>query len=216
MATRPSDYINLAQLAKTIALNWQTSYPNYTVNFINNADFTALAQLFLDKTNDNANQDIIKKGNTAKLKQINQDIRKSTSTLKEYIKDSYSVNLESEYAAYGLEKTGTNYTFPTDNDRLKQRLSILLDKLREPNNPIKARNKGLTYWEDLITQHTSEWDSSKNMKSQKSQKSQECRDLQKQVSAILSKMYRQLAIDFDKNQVASVRRSFGFLNETYK
>jgi hypothetical protein len=32
----------------------------------------------------------------------------------------------------------------------------------------------------------------------------------------LSKLFRQIAIDNDRDQVASVRRTFGFLNETYK
>ena len=120
------------------------------------------------------------------------------------------------YATYGLERIKNTITFPIDNDRLMQRLSMLLAKLQEPNNPIALRNQGLIYWSDLISRHTLEWNTSRNMKSNKSQLSQECRNLHDQVGAILSKLFRQIVLDFDKNQVASVRRSFGFLNETYK
>ena len=107
-------------------------------------------------------------------------------------------------------------TFPADNDRLLQRLSMLLAKLQEPGNPIANRNQGLLYWQDLINRHAIEWQLSKNMKSQKSQLAQECRDMHQEVGDKLSKLFRQIAIDNDKDQVASVRRSFGFLNETYK
>ena len=214
--SRPVDFINLARLAVSIAANWQLFYPNYVVNFTNLADFTALTQLFLAKTSANATQDILKKDNSANLKTLLSAVRMNAPRLKEYIRDAYSINLEATYAAYGLEKSGSNYVFPSDNDRLSQRLSILLAKLKEPNNPIALRNKGLVFWQDIVTRHNREWNLSKNMKSNKAQLSQECRNLQKEISGLLSKLFRQISLDNDKSQVASVRRTFGFLNETYK
>jgi hypothetical protein len=216
MATRPTDYNNRAQLAITLVANWQQFHPNYVVNFTNIVDFTALAQSFYDKANQNANHDILKKNNSANLKSITQEIRKNTARLKEYIRDEYDTNIEAMYAAYGLEKVNNNIAFPTDNDSLMQRLGILLAKLQEANNPLAGRKQGLAYWEDLITRHATEWVTAKNMKATKSQLAQECKDMHKIVGDKLSKMYRQIAIDNDRDQVASVRRSFGFLNETYK
>lgn len=216
MATRPTDYINRAQLGVTVASNWQQFFPNYGVNFTNVADFAALTQHFYDKANQNANQDANKRDNSAKLKSINVEIKKGTVRLKEYIRDSYSANIEAVYASYGLEHIGKNIGFPADNDRLMQRLTMLLAKLQEANNPLAARNMGLTYWEDLIARHATEWTLSKNMKSTKSRLSQECRDLHIEVGNKLSKIFRQITLDNDRDQVASVRRTFGFLNETYK
>ena len=159
----------------------------------------------------------IKKIIRQNLKTLNAEIKKSVVRVKEYIRDSYTANIDATYASYGLEhKIGTNYTFPTDNDRLMQRLGMLLAKLQEANNPLAARNMGLTYWEDLIARHTTEWTLSKNMKSTKSQLAQECRDLHNEVGDKLSKIFRQITIDNPRDQVASVRRTFGFLNETYK
>jgi hypothetical protein len=216
MTTRPTDYINRAQLAITVAANWQQFYPTYVVNFTTAANMATLAQNFYDKANQNANQDILKKDNTANLKSITQEIRKNTARLKEYIRDEYDTNVEAMYAAYGLEKVNNNISFPTDNDRLMQRLGILLAKLQEAGNPLASRKQGLVYWQDIITRHATEWTTAKNMKSTKSQLAQECKDMHKTVGDKLSKMYRQIAIDNDRDQVASVRRSFGFLNETYK
>jgi hypothetical protein len=216
MANRPTDFTNRAQLIMTVKSNWLQFYPNYNVNFTTQADFALLAQNFYDKATQNANQDTLKKDNTANLKTLNAEIKKSSVRLKEYIRDAYEVNLEAMYAAYGLEKIGTNHTFPADNDRLLQCLSVLLLKLQEPNNPLADRKLGLTYWEDIITRHATAWTLSKNMKSTKAQLSQECRDLHKEVGDKLSKLFRQIAIDNDRSQVASVRRTFGFLNEVYK
>jgi hypothetical protein len=216
MANRPADFTNRAQLGITVKNNWLQFFPNYTVNFITQANFALLVQNFYDKATQNANQDTIKKDNTANLKTLNAEIKKSSVRLKEYIRDAYEVNIEAMYAAHGLEKIGTNYTFPADNDSLLQSLSVLLLKLQEPNSPLADRKLGLTYWEDIITRHAAAWTLSKNMKSTKAQLSQECRDLHKEVGDKLSKLFRQIAIDNDRNQVASVRRTFGFLNEVYK
>ncbi len=216
MATRPTDYINRAQLATTVADNWLQFFPNYVVNFTTQGKFKTLAQDFYNKANQNANQDATKKDNSATLKNINAEIKKSVSRLKEYIRDEYSTNIDAVYASYGLEIINKNFTFPADNDRLMQRLGMLLAKLQEANNPLASRNQGLVYWEDLITRHAAEWTLSKNMKATKSQLSQECRDMHIEVGDKLSKLFRQIAIDNDRDQVASVRRTFGFLNETYK
>jgi hypothetical protein len=216
MTTRPTDYINRSQLAVTVADNWLQFFPTYSVNFTTQGKFKILSQNFYMKANENANQDVTKKDNSATLKSINIDIRKGSVRLKEYIRDEYTVNIDAIYASYGLEIINKNFMFPTDNDRLMQRLGMLLAKLQEPNNPLANRNQGLAYWEDLITRHAAEWTLSKNMKATKSKLSQECRDMHTEVGDKLSKLFRQIAIDNDRDQVASVRRTFGFLNETYK
>ena len=216
MTNRPNDYINRAQLAISVAKSWGDNFPIYKVNFTTKSTFSILAQNFYQSANLNANNNALKKVNTEKLKQINDEIRTSSSRLKEYIRDSYTTNIDAMYAAYGFEKIGTTYVMPRDNDRLMQRLGMLLAKLQEPNNPIAGRNKGFLYWQELIFKHEMEWTKSKELKSSKAQISQDCKELHKEVGAILSKIFRQIALDNPADKVASVRRAFGFLNETYK
>ena len=216
MSNRPNDYINRAELGISVAKSWVVNYPDYNVNFITKENFTLLTQKFQDRANQNANQDAVKKENTAKLKRVNAEIKKGATRLKEYIRDSYSTNIEAMYAAYGFEKIDNTYTFPSDNDRRMQRLGMLLSKLQEVDNPIANRNQGLVYWESLITTHSAEWLAAKSMKMTKAQLSQDCKDLHKEIGSYLSKIFRQISLDFPRDQVASVRRSFGFLNETYK
>lgn len=217
MKQQPQDYINRASLGVTVATNWANFYPNYVVNFCTQAAFAQLFTDFLQKAHDNTQQDQLKKSNTANLKEVNDKISKGATRLKEYIRDAYPNSYEVEYSAYGLEKgnKGT-ITFPTDNDSRKQRLAILLQKLNEPNNPIATRNQGLVYWKDLIDTHSTEWDTSKNLKSGKSQLSSECKALHEQAGEWLKKLHKQISIDFNKNQIDNVRRTFGFLSETYK
>lgn len=217
MKKQPQDYINRASLGLTVANNWANFYPNYTVNFCTQASFLQLFQDFMQKAQLNTQQDSLKKSNTENLKLVNAQITKSLVRLKEYIRDSYTTNIDAEYQAYGLEKNSKGaYSLPSDNDRRMQRLALLLQKLNEPSNPVAGKTQGLVYWENLITQHATEWTTSKTLKSGKSQLSLECKAYHKQANEWLVKFNRQLSIDYDKVQLANVRRTFGFLNETYQ
>ena len=217
MASKPTDYVNRAALGVNLAKNWLLSYPNYTVSFVTQADMEALSNDFSAKAIENSLQDSLKQTNSVALKNANTEISKAVTRLKAYIKDEYEVNLETHYAAYGLEKDGNNnYIIPTDNDRREQRLTILLQKLSEPNNPIATRKVGLAFWTDVIAQQKAAWNDSKAMKSRKAQLAEECRTMHVQSGEWISKLYKSIAIDFEKSKVASTRRAFGFLNETYK
>lgn len=217
MPIQPNDYVNRAALGVNVAKNWNLTFPQYTVNFCTLADFEALHQNFLTQATVNKQQDINKKLNTENLKAANQTITKSIKRLKEYIRDEYNINAESQYAAYGLEKSSSgNYTFPTDNDRREYCLSIFLNKLKTPNDPIASKNQGLSYWEPLILTHATEWNNSKNIKSLKTAASDACKTYYKQSGNLLGKLHKQISIDFEKSKVAATRRMFGFLNETYK
>lgn len=216
MTNRPTDYINRAALAVNVATKWGSSYPTYNVNFTTQTNFLTKAQALQAKSTQNATHDAVKKDNTNALKEVRKQIRANTTRLKNYIKDEYEENADAMYSAYGLEKIKNNFIFPTDGDRLSQRLSMLLVKLQEPNNPIANRKQGLTYWQNLITEHDTLWAASKNMKMDKSNLVIECRDLHKEIGDILSRLYRQIALDYPRDQVALIRRNFGYLNETYK
>lgn len=216
MANQPQNYINRANLGISIADNWANFFPNYQVNFCTQSTFKQLFADFSAQAMLNSQQDALKKNNTQNLKTVNEQITKGTVRLKEYIRDTYNTNIDAMYAAYGLVKNGKNaYSFPFENDNRGQRLAILLQKLNEPNDPIATRTQGLVYWQGLITTHATEWASSKNLKSQKAQLSQNCKALHKQAGEWLQKIHRQLAIDNDKSTIDTVRRTFGFLNETY-
>lgn len=216
MTKQPQDYLNRANLGLSVFTNWTNFFPNYQVNFCTQASFKQLFTDFSAQAMLNSQQDALKKNNTQNLKTVNSQITKGVVRLKEYIRDAYSTNIDAMYAAYGLEKdTKNTYSLPVDNDRRAQRLAILLQKLGEANNPIATRTQGLAYWQGLITTHDTEWTSSKNLKSQKAQLSQNCKALHKQAGEWLQKLNRQIAIDNDKSTVDTVRRTFGFLNETY-
>lgn len=216
MTKQPQDYLNRANLGLSVFTNWTNFFPNYQVNFCTQASFKQLFTDFSAQAMLNSQQDALKKNNTQNLKTVNSQITKGVVRLKEYIRDAYNTNIDAMYAAYGLEKdTKNTYSLPVDNDRRAQRLAILLQKLGEANNPIATRTQGLAYWQGLITTHDTEWTSSKNLKSQKAQLSQNCKALHKQAGEWLQKLNRQIAIDNDKSTVDTVRRTFGFLNETY-
>jgi hypothetical protein len=217
MASNPGDYLNRAALARNVAKKWGEVFPNYTVRFCTQANLLVLADNFYAKALANSEHDGNKKQNSDALRMINKKITQSIARLKEYIRDEYGEDAAANYALYGLEKgKGTNYTFPTDNDRRAQRLIILLQKMGEANNPLASKKQGLAYWTETISSHSTLWEASKSMKSTKSELSQACKAYHKEVGDLLAKLHKQISIDFDKSEVATTRRSFGFLTETYK
>lgn len=217
MASNPGDYLNRAALARNVAKKWGEVHPGYTVRFCTQANLLALADSFYAKALANTEHDGNKKQNSDELRAVNKKITQSVARLKEYIRDEYGVNAEANYVLYGLEKTrNKTYTLPTDNDKRAQRLILLLQKLNEFHNPLAAKHQGLAYWEELKSSHSVAWEASKNMKGTKAELSQSCKAFHKEVGDLLTKLYKQIAIDFEKLDIATTRRSFGFLTETYK
>lgn len=217
MAKHPVDYVNLASLGVNVGKQWRDNFPEYSPTFCSKTEFLLFHEQFLAEAQLNNEHDALKKKNTAALKEVNATITTSTKRLKEYIRDAYSKDAEPEYAAYGLEKTKTNsYAFPKDNDSRKECLARLIARMSSPQNPLANRTQGLSYWTDLVTRHTIEWEKSKNLKSRKAELSENCKANLKKATTLQKKLLAQIKIDFEKENLATVRRRFGFLNETYQ
>ena len=127
--------------------------------------------------------------------------------------------MSNHYANFGMEtKTNTNvYTFVADNDRRKQRISMLVAELAKPSNAaLAAKTYGLTYWQDLQSRHTAAWEESKTLKSDKATLSRETKAYFDSVNETLRKLHAQIKIDFPKADFKKVIREFGFLSEVYQ
>jgi hypothetical protein len=216
---RPSDYVNLAELGRSVAQGWQNNYPDYTTKFTTYSELSTLANLLRSKAELNTQQDTFKKGNTAELKLVNKDIEEAIKMLRRYLKAESPDNsqLNTQYAMYGLEANSKGiYSLIQDNDRRYQRMFVLIAKLSEPNNIIAGKSFGLAHWQQLQARHSKAWEDSKNMKKQKATLSRETKGYLLQLKELLSKFQAQLKIDFPKADRAKVMREFGFLNEVYK
>lgn len=217
--SRPSDYVNLAELGIIVAQSWQNNYSDYTIKFVTPSELLNLSVLFKTKAVENTQQDVYKKQNTTALRTVNKEIDTAIKMLRRYLKAEYVTekNLSTHYAQYGLElDKGNSFSIVSDNDRRRQRMSILIAKLSEPNNPIAAKQFGLSHWIQLQAQHNTAWDDSKNMKTRKTTLSRETQKYAAEVKELLRKLQAQIKIDFPKTDHPKVLREFGFLNEVYK
>ena len=217
MAKHPVDYVNLASLGVNVGKQWRDFFPDYNPTFCSKQEFLLFHEQFLAEAQLNNEHDALKKKNTVALKEVNATITSSTMRLKEYIRDVFGKDAEAEYAAYGLEKIKSNsYSFPKDNDSRRECLARLIARMNSPQNPIATRTQGLAYWTDLVTRHTIEWEKSKTLKSRKSELSENCKANLKKATTLQKKLLAQIKIDFERENLPTVRRRFGFLNETYQ
>ena len=215
MATIPWSYVDLAQLGIKVAENWANLYPNYTANFTTAADLLVFHQDFLTSVTKSKEQDGIKQEDTTSLKTINETIDSSLAQLKISIKFAHRVTNSSFFSAYGIAKKNNAYIFPRDNDGRNQALTMLINKLREPNNIVAQQPEGLQFWADLAAAHAQAWRKTSTTPAVKSSFVGTNEEMFEQSSELLRKLRRQIQIDFPKKQVSSVIRSFGFLEESF-
>jgi hypothetical protein len=179
-----------------------------------------LTTSFKNLVNQNAVQDTGGRDTTVVLREANQSINDGVRALRLYIKgENIGVNdLDSEYVSYGLEVVNAKglYGLGVDNDRRMNRINLIIKKLNTAGNPFKTRKYGLVFWQNLKTVHTAAWDLSKNNRSGKSAASNQTIVMQKEIKETLKKMQMQLKIDFPKDDLPAVMRTFGFLKEIYR
>lgn len=212
----PKDFANMAELAATVAQSWKANYATYTVKFV---DFDTLLQKANDFRNTsvlNATNDSVRKSNTQALKLANQEITNAVKVLRRYIQGEYATlkDFSAHYSAYGLEPIGTSktYSMPIDNDRRKQRLSILVSKLENPSDPFHNKEYGFAYFSNLKQSHDTAWENVKNLSVNKSVSSHDTRTAFEQIKVWLQKLKAQIKIDFDKSELENVYKNFGFSN----
>ena len=215
MATIPHGYVELALLGIKVAENWATLYPTYTANFTTAADLLAFHQNFLESVTKSKEQDAIKQEDTISLKTINETIESSLAELKINIKFAHKVTDSSFFSAYGISKINGTYTFPKNNDGRKLALTMLINKLQEPNNIVAQQPEGLQFWSRLAAAHAQAWRKTSTTTAVKSTFVGTNEEMFEQSSELLRKLRRQIQIDFPKRQVSSVIRSFGFLEESF-
>lgn len=219
MSDRPKDYVNLSELAINVAQAWKNNHSDYLVKFTNFTELAAESLAFRQKAELNATYDIVKKKNTEDLRVVNKEINAALGFLRKYLRAEYpeQKDMGSFYSQYGLERGLKGiYDLPSDNDRRRQRISILIAKLGESDNPFTNKQFGLAYWQGLKNRHSIAWEESRVMKANKSILSREVSFYKISINEKLKKLYAQIKIDFPKADTPKVLREFGFLGEIYK
>ncbi len=215
----PQDYTNLAELGLTVSRSWTSNHADYTTKVTEQGALLTLSNDLKSKAVQNTQYDNEKRHNTVALQNVNQEIEEAIKILRRYIQAEFPTikDFSALYRDYGLEpNTKNTFTFPKDNDRRHQRLTVLLSKMNEAGNIFATKPYGLTYWTELSTRHITEWEKSRSLKSGKSALSREVKSKFDELKEILRLLQAQIKIDFPRTETSKVLREFGFLGEIYK
>lgn len=215
MAT-PSDLTNLAQTGITSGTVWGSKYPTLIVSFVNQPDYllfheTMRNDILIQKQNDATRREV-----TSRLKAVNKTINSHLKNLKDYLSDEYGKDISKVwYAAYGIEKKGSLYILPTDNDGRGRSLDILIQELSKPNNPIATKKYGLSFWINQRDEHKEIWASSKAIDGTRSIYADKLKTAKLEAKRLQSRLRMHLRATYGE-QYKSIWRDFGFQNEKYK
>ena len=214
----PVRYTSVANATNTVLRQWGANYPQFTCVFV---DYNTL-QTESDKLNQmlsvSATYKSSKTENTTGLGEINKEIDKKLTIIKNHIKSEYAIepNIEIIYYTYGMVKNaGGVYGLPRDNHERGAAINILVAKMQERNNPIAHKQFGLATWQTLQQQHSSAWQLSETLRSNRSFGGTTLKEQYDIVRDLLNVLHKYIAIAFRKQDYKRIIRSFGFLKESF-
>ncbi len=214
----PVKYTTTAHLGKDAAVLWRDNHPTFDFSLLNFQNLeTESDKLLVLIANNKANVSD-KRSNTQTLAITNKAINNSAAVLKKLIAAEYARTKDKSayFLAYGFSKTtNRSFTLPVDNNERKAALLVLAAKLQEVGNPFANRDIGLRGWLQLMSDHEFNWRDSTLIRSERSDTSKDAAKQYEKVRKMLYILYHYLGLAFIDEDVAKIRRSFGFLKESF-
>lgn len=214
----PVRYREVFNLGTSVDRAWTNNNPNFVCPYINQADIqretVALGQL-LDITEQKKSD---KRENTVGLAQANKAINKAASALRNHIKSEFvaAADLEPYYLAYGFVKNDKGrFEFPLDGEARKNSLTQLLQTMSLPNDKIAGKVFGLSHWQDLNIAFATGYTDSERIRSGRSVEVKAAKTQYEKLRKLLLKLHGLLAFIYEDEDINAVRRSFGFLRESF-
>jgi hypothetical protein len=214
----PVKYMGVANLGKDAAILWRDNHSNFSFSLLDYQTLEIEADKLLALVADNNNNISDKKNNTQTLAANNKAITEAANVLKKMITAEYArVKDKSAYfLAYGFVKSATGqFKFPVDNNQRKAALLVLTNKMQEAGNVFANRDIGLRGWLTLMSEHDANWRDSTLIRSERSDSSKDAAEQYEKVHQMLYILFHYLGLAFINEDVAKIRRSFGFLKESF-
>ena len=214
----PAKYTSVANLGKDAAILWRDNHSTFSFPLLDYRTLETEADKLLALIADNQHNISDKRSNTQTLATTNKAINEAAAVLKKMITAEYArIKDKSPYfIAYGFVNRGKNHwVFPADNNERKAALITLCNKLQEANNPFVSRDIGLSGWLQLMSDHEFNWRDSTLIRSERSDSSKETMEQYEKLRKMLYILFHYLGLAFIDEDVAKIRRSFGFLKESF-
>ena len=214
----PVKYTGVANLGKDAAILWRDNHGTFSFPLLDYRSLETEAVKLLQLIADNKSNVVSKRSNTQTLAFTNKAINEAAAVLKKMITAEYArIKDKSAYfAAYGFVKASSGrFIFPLDNNERKAALLVLTNKLQEAGNVFATRDSGLQGWLQVMSDHEVNWRDSTLIRSERSDTSKDVAEQYEKVNQMLYVLFHYLGLAFINDDVAKVRRSFGFLKESY-
>jgi septal ring factor EnvC (AmiA/AmiB activator) len=142
----------LGTLAQSVSKVWAKN-PQISLIWITQADFDAQANSYASSLDDKSNSQKNRPQITNNLKSCNNAIDAGISKLKAYLDADAKDKAEAKanYAKFGVVLQGTSFKLPSDKDKRKQALKLVLDAIKEFGYDKKPF--GTDYFTPLIAQY---------------------------------------------------------------
>jgi hypothetical protein len=198
-------------LSKAVNKKWKTM-PAITLLYITQAEFEGKVNLF-DSTLGNRQTTGGKRSPlTQQLKNKDALIRKGISGIKTYLKDKYEGDAISYYSLFGIEKIGKNYELPTDKDKRKDVLDIIITAIASEG--FGNEKYGTAFWTLMKTDYTKLLKDANDNDSSVSSDVGKKTVLKDEIEEVLNSIIYLIKGNYPKTWEAELR-NWGFLKEHY-
>lgn len=207
----PNDDINLAALCVRVANKW-VAYPQLTLVFITQADYAVQATAFNALIQQRVLEQQTRPTNTRTTKELTAEINLGMKVVRGYLLEKYkdAIKAKTYYPDFGLEKKGTAWTLPTDQQRVL--VAIRTAKAGVVTHGFGTKSFGTTFWTTMETNYTNAIQNSINNDGSSSATVAQKEVMKKEIKKTLTALRNAIRANYP-DQYAGILRDFGFQKE---
>jgi hypothetical protein len=145
----PASEADLTVLSRNIVEAWKKR-PSFSLDWTSPQAFENAVSLFESSFSESKSTKGERSIVTVGLKEINAEINRSISYVKNYLADRYTKKeAPAHYPSFGIVKENRIYGLPKDNDNRLYALQQLVASVGA--SPFSDQRYGLAYWQDVLT-----------------------------------------------------------------
>ena len=208
----PISDVDFLVVAKTVETAWLAN-PNFQLIWINVSDYSLLLTSYETTYNARKQSGGLRPQYTRQLKELDKEMDKSLSFIKNYLADKFGKdNAISYYAEFGIEKSKKGYTLPQDRNSRNTALSMLLTGIDTHN--FTTMTYGKSYWQPIVTQYSQLLLQSQQTDSSISQNVGNKNYVKEQIREVLDALVLLIKANYP-NTYKNELRNWGFQKEKY-
>lgn len=203
---------DLMNVSKKIHSSWKAN-PLITLLWITEPEFGTIVSDYANTLMERKSTGSIRPEVTLKSEALNAEIDTSTEYIKGYLNEKYNKKTAtSYYSQFGIVKTNNKYKLPSDRDRRKAALAMMLKAII--THGFQNNTYGLAYWTNIKTKFDSLFEQAGSIDSNVTDKVSNKNVLKAEIRKTLNAIIRTIRANYP-DTYDSVLRSWGFQKEKY-